>query len=379
MAEMIQKGMVSARPDWIIDCIGLNNHPEPGAGLLPRLWHRVKEQVKLHAPAPIRSGAAALRVRSWQSHFAQILERQRPRLAHADLVHCLDPVAYRAFLSLKLPRLPMVFSDHSPGSFAQLLLRYVPDAHAGFAERYLLDIERTAFLQSDAVILISQGQLQLKLCEVPGMDLPDGRVRVIYNGIPDLEEPAPAPMSDPIIGFVGALTTDKGIDLLVDAFSEVVVKHPQARLMVIGAGPLRDVIERHRHENILLMGQRGDVPRLLRHLSIFVSCGRRSGFDLAILEALRAGLCVVVSNVGGNAEAVGDAGIVLPNNTVHDLAACLINLISDSEARSGYAQKGKARFKHEFRCEVMAERYAEVYDEVVTRNRPKIRSSPTRS
>src|SRR5262249_9111390 len=150
------------------------------------------------------------------------------------------------------------------------------------------------------------------------------RIRFIPNGIEterfrpatDAERaaapPDPAwPATGPVAINVGRLVPAKGLDMLIDAWARLAAAHPGARLVLVGAGPLRAEIAGRAHgagigERVVFLGARDDVPELLRRADLYVSASRTEGMSNALLEALGTGLPVVATRTGSAPDVVVD-------------------------------------------------------------------------
>ena len=113
------------------------------------------------------------------------------------------------------------------------------------------------------------------------------------------------------------------------AFALVCRDYP-ARLLLVGEGPYRPVIERLIEQHgltgrVLLLGQRNDIPALLRGADIFLFCSRTEGLPNAVLEAMAAGLPVVATDVPGCRDLIttGQSGYLVPVGAVGKIAECL--------------------------------------------------------
>jgi len=94
------------------------------------------------------------------------------------------------------------------------------------------------------------------------------------------------------------------------------------------------------------------------------------GFPLSILEAMRAGLPVVASDVGGVREAVmeGETGFLVPRRDGEALRARLRQLITNASLRVKMGQAGRKRFEERFTFEQMFRKTVEVYEDVLGTN-----------
>jgi glycosyltransferase involved in cell wall biosynthesis len=185
---------------------------------------------------------------------------------------------------------------------------------------------------SDAVRLqaIAEGTVPTKITRVHNaVCVPSVRGRVA-GSLP----------GSPVIGTVGHLHPDKGYDQLIEIVPAVLDRFPHAQFVVVGEGGQRTELERRVWElgiqsNVTFLGERRDVPLLLREFDIFVFPSLREGMPNALLEAMAAGLPVVASGVGGILEVVrdGENGIVVPPGSPEALVAALLRLWSDQGLR----------------------------------------------
>ena len=112
------------------------------------------------------------------------------------------------------------------------------------------------------------------------------------------------------------------------------------------------------------LGQRHDVPALLAAADLGLLCSHEEGFSNAILEAMAAGLPLVVTAAGGNGEAVldGETGFVVPVQAPDALAAAIAKLAEDGELRARFGTAGRARIERHFTIEQSTDAYAALYE-----------------
>ena len=115
-----------------------------------------------------------------------------------------------------------------------------------------------------------------------------------------------------MIGHVARFVPMKNHTFLIDVMVEVVKRHPQAYLLLIGDGPLRETIETkvHNvglHDNVKFLGMRDDVPRLaLGAMDVFVFPSISEGLGLALVEAQAAGLPCIFTDIIPNEATVNE-------------------------------------------------------------------------
>ena len=205
----------------------------------------------------------------------------------------------------------------------------------------------------------------------------DFPMRVIPNGV-DLEvfRPGLAPIrhlrDDNLnILFVGRLEKRKGLGDLLRAYRAMKSRVPQARLIIVGDGPLRGRVEsyvaRYRLPNVVLAGYvpKSVKPRYYNSADIF--CAPATGaesFGIVLLEALASGLPVVATEVPGYMSVLepGRDSITVQPKNWRELAASLVILARDAELRRRLADYGRQKASR-YSWELVASEVVEVYQE----------------
>ena len=115
--------------------------------------------------------------------------------------------------------------------------------------------------------------------------------------------------------------------------------------------------------HIRRLGRRDDVPELLGTADIGVLCSPEEGFPNSVLEGMAAGLPMVVTDVGGNSEAVvdGETGIVVRARNRKALAAAILTLASGARKRRSMGEAGRRRVEERFSLDVCVARYGAFY------------------
>lgn len=178
--------------------------------------------------------------------------------------------------------------------------------------------------------------------------LPAERSCVIHSGIdtdrfvPCERDPALAARygldlhRDKVFGIVARLSEEKGHCYLIDAFARVREAIPNARLLIIGDGPLRQDIEAQIQrlgltDCVVLTGMQRNIPAYLAVLDVFVLASTRESFPLAAREAMAAGKAVIAPRIGGCPEVVdeGVTGYLFESRDVGQLADCMTRLVME--------------------------------------------------
>jgi len=122
-------------------------------------------------------------------------------------------------------------------------------------------------------------------------------------------------------------------------------------------------------ESVHFLGGRNDVTSLLQASDIAVLCSHEEGFSNAILEAMAAGLASVVTDVGGNSEAIRDGvdGYVIQPYMPDDLGQAIARLLNDKCLRESMGMAARIRAETKFSAEVCVHGYEQLYRKLVTK------------
>jgi phosphatidyl-myo-inositol alpha-mannosyltransferase len=202
---------------------------------------------------------------------------------------------------------------------------------------------------------------------------------IIPNGIDYYRFATPLPTLEgcreggPSILFVGRMEKRKGLKYLIRAMVGVWNHFPDARLVVVGAGPLledyRRLVEYNGLRNVEFAGfvSSEDLPRYYQSCDIFCapSTGQES-FGIVLLEAMAAGKPLVATDIGGYSHVVqhGQEGFLVPPKDEQALALSLVRLLSDAELRARMGEAGRTRAA-QFSWDRVADRLLGFYESVI--------------
>lgn len=202
------------------------------------------------------------------------------------------------------------------------------------------------------------------------------RLVTIHNAMPDIDPSLRArPDRSPArLVMVARLSHWKDQPSLLQALADL--QDLDWQLELVGDGPLRGQLEALVQSlglasRVTFAGFRRDVPRRLAAAQVFLLISKWEGFPRSILEAMRAGLPVVASDVGGVRESVldGTTGFVIPRGDTARLRECLRRLIASPELRAGMGAAGRARYEEMFTFDRLVERTTKVYESVLERRK----------
>ena len=158
-----------------------------------------------------------------------------------------------------------------------------------------------------------------------------------------------------IIGCASRLDPAKGLNYLIDAMPKILEVVPLARILIFGNGvseqELIDQCSRLEISHAVnFAGYRADVPQLMNALDLFAFPTLAECHSIGLLEAMRAGLPIVATDVGGNSESIihGISGLLVPPSDVAALATAIITCAKNQELREKLGKEARLRFEAEF-------------------------------
>jgi glycosyltransferase involved in cell wall biosynthesis len=229
------------------------------------------------------------------------------------------------------------------------------------------------------IIAVSRGAADFL---VHGKGYPADKVVVIPNGR-DLARFAPGAHREavrkeigvdrhaPLVGVVGRLETQKGHVYLLDAWPEVMRARPDARLLLVGDGSLRQALMAQAArlgvlDSVLFTGFRSDVPRILDALDVLALPSLHEGMPLTVIEAAAAACPVVATAVDGTPEVVrdGETGHLVPPADPAALSRALLDVLRDPDAAARMGREACRWARERFDVNAHVEATARVYREV---------------
>jgi len=236
-------------------------------------------------------------------------------------------------------------------------------------DRFYHWVDKQLLRAADRVVVMSQAQARaFRHC--------GNRVRIIYNAalVPPVPPPAnalPGGLARPIVGVVGRLSREKGVDVFLDACAVLAGKGVVFSALVAGDGPDRALLEARCARlglapSIRFLGQVSNVGAVYRNLDLVVLPSRSEGLPNTLLEAMQADVPVVATAVGAVPEVVGTspaARLVAPES-----AAGLADAIEwairqgDSPAAAAARRDVVSRFSLERRVEAHLKVYRELLE-----------------
>jgi len=206
-------------------------------------------------------------------------------------------------------------------------------------------VERALARVTDRVVAVSD-EVGHDLTDVYGV-VPKHKLRVVPIGLPlepflecerhrgELRAELGVAADTPLVGFVGRLVPVKAPDVALDAWRLVRAELPDARLVVVGAGPLLDGLRARGDDGVHFLGWRRDTARIAADLDLALLTSVNEGTPVALIEAAAAGVPAVSTRVGGVPTVVKDdvTGLLADAGDAAALAAAVVALLRDPDRR----------------------------------------------
>jgi sugar transferase (PEP-CTERM/EpsH1 system associated) len=291
--------------------------------------------------------------------MARLFRRIRPDIVHTRNWTCID-----AIIGARLAGVPVVIhGEHG---------REAADPEGRNPRRRQVRRLLSPFVTEFVTVSRDLARWLVEQVRVPAR-----KVRTIYNGV-DTGRFAPGdrtaarhalgiPDDWAVAGTVGRLDPVKDQAGLIRAFAQT-PNVGKSALVIAGDGPSRPQLEAVIKElglggRVRLLGERDDVPLVLRALDVFVLPSIGEGISNAILEAMATGLAVIATRVGGNVELVreGVTGRLIEPRSPETLAEALTAYLADPVRAREHGAAGRERAVGEFGLERMFAAYEALY------------------
>ena len=237
-------------------------------------------------------------------------------------------------------------------------------------------VERRLARYGSAIIAVSREEVE----HAQALGIEPGKIHLVANGI----APPPFPPRDEVrarlgisaeelvVGFVGRFSSQKAPEVMVDAFAMVLNERPNARLVMVGSGPLEAEVRLRIDQKGLSSKVRllGDVvaTAVMPAFDVFCLSSRYEGMPYVFVEALAAGLPIVSTQVGGATMCIEPEqnGLIVPPDKADALAAGIASILDDAERRRRFGS-ASAGIAARFTAERMVEETLDVYLRILLR------------
>ncbi len=285
-----------------------------------------------------------------QLRLIRALRSTAPQLVHVSMA---DAANHRFALgAAHLLRRPAVATVHTPAALLPGL--------QGLVLAAVFRRLRSAIAVSDEIATHLHDRL----------GVPEGKVRTVANGIPfttmvDRTHRRVGPVR---IVYVGRLAPEKGADVMLRAIAELVRLGRRVEMVIAGEGPERPDLERLAEGlPVRFAGFVEDMSDFLAEADVLCIPSLSEALPFALLEGMMSGLACVTTTAGDMAEALGQAGVIVPANDVASLTLALDDLVRSPDRRMTLGRAAHERVRTNYSLESMVEYTTRVYEDALAR------------
>ncbi len=333
---------------------------------------KIKESGALIKPVDMRN----------RSNFKVILQlRGLMKDQNIDIVHSQGARAdFFARMAAMLARVPVVFStvpmtvegfDVNP--IKKLIYILLNRFSERFVDRFMVvsDALKKMMIEKHKI----EPQKVVKIyngIEKDDYVIADDEIMCIRTGFRNksgLEE------DTPVIGIIGRLVWQKGIEHFIEVIPEILKEFKEARFFIVGDGPLENKLKAASKklkidDKISFTGFRSDIKDILASIDIFVMPSLLEGLPMILLEAMAMGKPIVATNIDGINEVVenGKTGLLVPPKAPEALSEAIVNLLIHRDQACQMGINARRVVEERFGVDIMIRKVEEVYEELLQLN-----------
>lgn len=276
---------------------------------------------------------------------------------------------------IKSEKVDVVHTHHRMAAFyAQLVsmfcnVKKVYTSHSVFRGKKIL---MNFALKNTKIVAVGDG---VKRNLVSEYDIPAEEIVVIKNTIKIQKNNSKEKRLEELkkenkvlIGVIGRLSEQKGVDIFLKSMCGVVNKYPNAIGVIVGDGEKRQELEQLVEQleltrNIIFLGFKTNVLDIISQLDFVVSSSQREGLPLTPIEVFSQGKTIVASDICGINEVVTNRknGLLCKMNDSDAFANKIMYMIEESEKRRIFEENAFNTYLKEYSYEVFLEEYLKVY------------------
>lgn len=276
---------------------------------------------------------------------------------------------------VKNERITIIHTHHRMAAFYVSLLglykkcKFLNTSHNTFENKKAL----TRFSYKHAKLIACGEMVQKNL--IVFFELPN--VTVIHNAVkPFNVQQVADPLIEKlhaggcyIVGNVGRLSEQKGMEYYVQAMPDILENHPEARFLIIGSGEdqkkLNDMVNQLNIEDkVFFMGYRTDIQNLISQIDLMVLSSLWEGFPLTPIEAFSVGKTIVATAVDGTVEIVKDRknGLLIKPRNYKQISDKVCWMIEHPEEKKKMEKNALESYRVEFSMDKFTEGYIKCYE-----------------
>jgi len=319
-------------------------------------------------------------------YVSQLSKHEIPHLKIFDL-ECKKPqiVAKNLWALAKLVRkkkIEVIHTHHRMAAcYAVILKIFFPKVHLVYtAHNVFYDKKKLTKLSLTKTNIIAVGN-HVKMNLMQEFHIPEERIDVIYNSVEIFENqemhlnPKLSSLKQQgyvLLGAIGRLSEQKGMDVFVNAFSKIKKEHSKVKAVIIGDGEQREelqnlICERGLEKDVFILGYQEHVTSLISQLDLVVMPSRWEGFPLTPIEVFAMKKTIVASDIGGINEIVKDHenGLLVAADDVEAFVAAIQKLMREETFKNRLEENARKYYEENFAYLIFVEKYNLFYQKMI--------------
>lgn len=234
-----------------------------------------------------------------------------------------------------------------------------------FTKEYIENIYAKACNSVDKVVFLSK-----RASDNCILNIEQAKKAYIFNGVADLDLQLMHHINENIykIVEVASVVPRKGQSYVIEAFSllpEEILN--RLHFYIVGDGEFKtklesDVMSKKMDKHITFLGVRTDVPTILQEMDIFILPSAMEGMPMSIIEALRQGLYILASDIGGCNQMVGEGFGSIISRDPKNISETLISIVKDRKVSSSSQLLSRKHYEQNFTLYAMVSKYIQLFN-----------------
>ncbi|MDC7221847.1 MAG: glycosyltransferase [Spirochaetales bacterium] len=300
-----------------------------------------------------------------------------------DLVHFMTPII-TSYLGIKIARkleIPVVGTYHTliadPTYYEQLmnkLVKATPESVWYYTNLYYNAADLVTAPTQNMVDLLDENG-----CTTDMIALSNGIDPSVFDNSRAEEMKKKYNLGEKTVLYVGRVSIEKNINVLIDAFDKLTERIPDAQLLIVGDGPKREEIEDYAAEkkSASQITFTGMIPHeelvtsgIFGACKLFATASETETQGITLLEALHCGLPCIGADALGVSETIvhGETGFLVPPRSVDEMADRMTQILEDDALQSRMSEAGKEWVKAHY-IEAIIDRWEAIYLDLADRYR----------
>ena len=285
------------------------------------------------------------------------------KVKNYDLIHAHSHLFFSTNLAVlikKITKTPLVVTNH--GLISQT-------APMTIQRLYLPTIAKWTFSNSDAVICYTTEMVK----EMEQWKMPTDNVRVIHNGVDiNVFKPYQKNKRDYDLLWIGRYVPGKGVEYLIETIYHLRKKFKDLRVLMIGNGPLKPVIERKVNDmdltkNIQFLENisNDQLPSFYNNCKLFVLTSLEEGVPRTILEAMACGIPIVCSDLPQLQNLVNECGLLVEKKDVPGFVNAITTILQDQQLSQKFSKNAQDKVKEKYSWDDTVMKTLSLYEELI--------------